>query len=338
VGKKLENREFLKKETIRLYSEELLSMNQIVDRLGISQRQIFRYLEGKRRTIEEYRRIGSKIKNLDYFDSLDTQEKAYFLGLLYADGSVHSEKYSVKISLKESDKDLIEKLASVFNSNVKKRTVEKYKYFYTQVSSKYLVNSLNNLGLYPRKSYLKDTDILERVPNNLFSHFVRGVFDGDGGIHLTRKSKIYIATIADNNENFVYKLAEKIKNVCGFESLRIAKNSECNCRSIVISGNLKVKVFLDWIYKDATIFLKRKNDLYKDLVNLVNMKDFFGVRFIKSMKMFRGVVGYSGKRFYSPRFENEVQAAIWYDKLVSKLGYPKYRLNFPENYEKYLEE
>ena len=49
----------------------------------------------------------------DFFDVIDTEEKAYVLGLLYADGYNNTDRNSVSLSLKESDKEILEKVTSL---------------------------------------------------------------------------------------------------------------------------------------------------------------------------------------------------------------------------------
>lgn len=45
--------------------------------------------------------------NESYFEKIDSEEKAYFLGFLFSDGSV--SKYSLNLSLAEVDKEILEK-------------------------------------------------------------------------------------------------------------------------------------------------------------------------------------------------------------------------------------
>ena len=47
--------------------------------------------------------------NKNFFNKIDTEEKAYFLGFLYADGYNNTDRNSVALSLKEDDKEILEK-------------------------------------------------------------------------------------------------------------------------------------------------------------------------------------------------------------------------------------
>lgn len=49
--------------------------------------------------------------NDHYFDNIDTPNKAYFLGLLFSDGTMSTrDKHIVRISLQESDREILEKM------------------------------------------------------------------------------------------------------------------------------------------------------------------------------------------------------------------------------------
>ena len=48
--------------------------------------------------------------NENYFDSIDTPNKAYILGLLFSDGCNYPPQHRVKLELQEKDKDILDKI------------------------------------------------------------------------------------------------------------------------------------------------------------------------------------------------------------------------------------
>ena len=64
--------------------------------------------------------------NIDetFFDVIDTEEKAYFLGFLYADGYNNTDRNSVALSLNEDDKEILEKFNNLLQSNKPLQYVE----------------------------------------------------------------------------------------------------------------------------------------------------------------------------------------------------------------------
>ena len=58
--------------------------------------------------IEYNKKIYRKhIINEKYFDSIDSEDKAYFLGLLFADGCVAKNGYNICLTLKNNDKHIL---------------------------------------------------------------------------------------------------------------------------------------------------------------------------------------------------------------------------------------
>lgn len=59
--------------------------------------------------------------NKNYFEKIDSEDKAYFLGLLYADGcnstSATQNHASIVLNLQEGDKEILEKFMKYINSN-----------------------------------------------------------------------------------------------------------------------------------------------------------------------------------------------------------------------------
>ena len=53
-----------------------------------------------------------------FFDSIDTEEKAYFVGFLFADGYNNTERHSVNLSLAEKDREILEQLSACLKTNV----------------------------------------------------------------------------------------------------------------------------------------------------------------------------------------------------------------------------
>lgn len=138
--------------------------------------------------------IKSRIRkyncNEDYFEKIDSNEKAYWLGLLYADGYVrkrkqcngqHNQGGIIGISLKNGDEYLIEKFIKDLNSNYKLRKSIKDSFlsYKLEINSSKMADDLINLGCIPNKSLIL---LPPKLENEFISHFIRGYFDGDGSI------------------------------------------------------------------------------------------------------------------------------------------------------------
>lgn len=133
--------------------------------------------------------------NIYKFDSIDTEEKAYWLGFLYADGcvSITKKDYSVIIELAKVDLDHLIKFKKFLEDKrddsyikiytKKKKGIKDTLSCFYRAHSKYLAQALVKLGCYPRKSLtLKFPDESIFVRKELIYDFIRGYVDGDGCI------------------------------------------------------------------------------------------------------------------------------------------------------------
>ena len=123
--------------------------------------------------------------NENYFSIIDSETKAYFLGLIYSDGCV--SKTTLRISLQEEDEYLLIKFLNEIESDAKLYHIPKRKITHkgqklVSISNVKIVNDLYNLGVTQKKSLSINFPTIEQVPEKYLNHFIRGVFDGDGSV------------------------------------------------------------------------------------------------------------------------------------------------------------
>ena len=117
--------------------------------------------------------------NEDYFETIDTEDKAYFLGFIIADGCVSDRTNSIKITQKEIYILLEFKKYIEFEGNIFTRKDGKISCI-TVTSNKTKID-LEKLGINPNKTMVVK---YPEIPESLQNHCMRGVFDGDGCISL----------------------------------------------------------------------------------------------------------------------------------------------------------
>lgn len=209
--------------------------------------------------------------NEKWLDTIDTQEKSYFLGLFFSDGCNSIKVNRFIISLKKSDKDILEKINNLLESD------KPLKFYKTTdgyedacvlcLTSKYFCNRLKQLGADERKS--SKIILPDYLPPNLMPHFIRGYFDGDGGLSLRKnKNNIYTGKISIVSN---LKFLEGLKNFLEEElniKIHLYQRSEL-FGEIRIMKKQDVIIFLNYIYKDSNIFLDRK---YKNYLKILDIK------------------------------------------------------------------
>jgi len=241
------------KEIIKRYNDgetiESISLDLDVSHATIKLRLIAADIE--LRTQSEYQRIH--FFNDDFFEVIDSESKAYWLGFLFADGNVSARMLDVAITLKQSDKEHLEKfgeninysgpgIVMTVNSN---RDGKNFKYSKVCLRSAKMALDLIDKGCIPNKSI--DLDKPLNLPDKLNKHFVRGVVDGDG----------YISGLGYPSLEIVgaYGLLSWIADELG-TPLPIPHKSIWRIR---LNGKEAV-AGMEYLYKDATMYLARKEE------------------------------------------------------------------------------
>ena len=202
-------------------------------------------------------------ENRYIFKNIDTEEKAYWLGFLYADGSVGSTDNRIELGLAAQDLEHVKKFKDFIGLDNKisyRPSSKSYRYCF---KDKIFKEILISQGCVPNKSLILQFPSIQQVPLNLIPAFLRGYFDGDG--HFTNTQDCFEAGFIGTQDFIVGALAvlpdtlkkdSKIKNV--------HRNDGAKTYSFYSFHD--VKIFLDYIYKDATIYLDRKYNHYLDFL------------------------------------------------------------------------
>lgn len=162
-----------------------ISLTEMAKREGIDRRTLSSHF--KKLGIEVINKQNRPKFNKHIFDTIDTEEKAYWLGFIFADGYIGSTPldpnkksvYNFEISLKLSDLEHLEKFKQ-FISFEKDVVCDNYR-CRIMIANKHFWNILNGYGCIPRKSLtLQFPDKSIFKSSDLVRHFIRGYFDGDG--------------------------------------------------------------------------------------------------------------------------------------------------------------
>lgn len=195
---------------------------------------------------------------------IDNEEKAYLIGLFYADGYVSSKFISCGVVVHSNDLDLLLKLQNIFPFfNIVKSHENAYR---LQSGNKKLCKDINNNGVLYRKSYEnKENLIIPDIEEHLISHFIRGFFDGDGSVFIQKINNIKVE-IGCVGFNFITQLLKKMydNNINFFMSMREPNTNNVRIQTyyrIYTSSYKESKKFADYIYRNDTVSLDRKKYL-----------------------------------------------------------------------------
>lgn len=221
--------------------------------------------------------------NENYFENIDTEDKAYWLGFIYADGFITKRKKGMGqnvLGITLHEKEPLELFCSHIQTN---KPVRKYyhksefskedtvEYKIAIISNK-VVSDIEKWGVVERKTFELST--IPNISGDLIPHFIRGYFDGDGSVFINKQrggyggNKIYYYNILGINIcgtfNFLTSIKEKFlflnsKSKCIYKENR-NKNDTWNLK---LSSNIRCEAFYNFIYPDSTkTFLKRKKDIF----------------------------------------------------------------------------
>jgi len=193
-----------------------------------------------------------------YFEKIDSHDKAYFLGLIIADGSIthYRKSWAFNISLQEDDKYILEEFNKVANLDLgltiehKEDVRPRYR---LQVWANKMVDDLKKYGVIEDKSH-KDTYIpYGLVPDEFIPDLIRGYFDGDGIAYKLG----YVGFCG--SKTFVYQVHDYFVKKHGFNDVAVTYNTSNHIYYVTWASKKDTKKFLDIIYKDCgSLFLTRK--------------------------------------------------------------------------------
>ncbi len=274
------------KEAARRYHEERHSTYRLARDFkvhqSVMQRALRRIGEVLRSPDKDYRKYRL---NETYFDIIDTDEKAYWLGFLYADGGLSNYRgngvttYSVRLGLIATDDGILVRMRDTLYPDKDKPIgypkgrggyPNGQSQAYMEVHSKHMIKALIDKGCGLRKSLTLRFPTSDQVPDHLARHFVRGYFDGDGCITWNRKKWRVQATFSLlSSLSFVKRFAKILKGHGIYVGLSQTKHSPQIWRASV-SKQSSLLFLHDYIYRGTSLYLPRKKVLFDQLVSMIH--------------------------------------------------------------------
>lgn len=225
--------------------------------------------------------FGTKLENYcdyDFFERIDTEAKAYWLGFLYADGCI-TDGGCINLLLAGYEKDHLAKFKQAINAEHRleersdkmtsaKGVTRMQACVKIRLHSKLMCLHLKRLGVGPRKTLSLQFPTSDQVPDHLLHHFIRGYFDGDGCIchcnqdryHGSWQFSIVSADV------FIERLKEVLLKHVKIGSWTIYPHPESEGVSYFsVRCVPDINRLRDYLYRDATVYLERKRLKFAEL-------------------------------------------------------------------------
>lgn len=221
--------------------------------------------------------------NEHYFDDINSDEKAYILGLFYSDACITND-YLI-FGQVACRKELVEKVNKALSSTYPVRYNAKRNFYLFRIKNKMLTTRLKELGCVEKKSLILKFSI-KIVPEQFMHSFIRGYFDGDGCIW---EGKRKIMTVKDlsrkegkrdriihnvkftitGNTSFISELQNYLIKQLSFNKNKLnfskAKDTKHIC-TLEYSGRKQILAFYNYLYKDCSICEQNKKDKFEKII------------------------------------------------------------------------
>jgi hypothetical protein len=258
---------------IAMYNEGSCSLSDIAKKLECGRSGIIYKLKEwnvPKRPRIKYETRYNAIYNVDYhyFDNIDDEHKAYWLGMLLSDGFVNNREISLR--LQKCDKEIVEMFKNDLKAEHPIKT-NSYGAATLTITSHDMCNTLMEYGFHNKKSYNFNLDKLLRVISNEYeNHFVRGLFDGDGSVKYYKYD--YQKT------PFFHLGYTGLLNVCEYVDSKFEIGTfidEGNNLTYTLRTHNPKKIIdiYDYLYKDATIYLSRKYNTFQEIIEIEKARD-----------------------------------------------------------------
>lgn len=206
----------------------------------------------------------SMIGDENYFDNINTPEKAYWLGWLMADGCV-TDSGNIKLNVALKDKKLVDDFLLAIQStnktltkkNRNKTTNKEYASYWCSLTSIHMVQSLNKYGVVPRKS---DHEIFPLINKEFYRDFIRGYFDGDGCVYIDYNHPHFTISICGSKE-----ILTEINGL--FKNLGKIRRSHGICELRFDDIKYMIAVFYHYFYDNSNLYLERKYKIFKSFID-----------------------------------------------------------------------
>jgi hypothetical protein len=215
--------------------------------------------------------------NENYFENINSEEKAYFLGLIFSDGAIvnDSKRYRYKLVLKlhERDQSILQKFIESIDGEMVIWKSKTRKMAEVGFSGKKIIKDLENLGLHQNKTF---TLKYPKINQDLEKHFLRGYFDGDGCVRINKDKRDNIERgdlrIVGASLEMIEKINERMHYLFGTSLNKLYGPKNKEFIFIGWSAMTDIEKIYQGFYTGSCLYLSRKKFIFDRVIELVKNK------------------------------------------------------------------
>jgi hypothetical protein len=208
--------------------------------------------------------------NENYFELINSEEKAYFLGFLFADGYVNEKLNMIDLTLHNKDREILNKFIEFLYPEGRPLAIIRNDYLRLVINSKKITTDLKLQGCFQKKTF--NLKFPETINKFLVKHFIRGYFDGDGCVTIN-KNTLNIAIVG--TIDFLNGIKEILNEECKLNETTYDNrhpSRKNNIRALRFGGNIIINRIYHYMYDDSRIYLNRKRKIF---LSILENKDYF---------------------------------------------------------------
>lgn len=214
----------------------------------------------------------------DFFEKINSHEKAYLLGVWYSDGYLVRERRSdgdirstKRVGLDVKDIEWLTDIKNTLGSEAPLQKTSKPLLKRLKITSPKMFEDLKNKGCVENKTFLLKFPTSEQVPFDFLNSFILGILDGDGSITIATPRKERRSPEVQMTFTGTYDVITGIQKFLKVDHLKLYQRwpeRNNNNYTLQISGFHTVLSILNLLYKDAPdICLKRKKEKFEKIAN-----------------------------------------------------------------------
>lgn len=230
----------------------------------------------------------------NFFENINSSEKAYWTGFFYADGYI-TKTNTFGCALKADDKEQLINFLNIIHCSLQALEFQSTDSCRFTLYNPKMVNDLKKIGFTNEKSYDKTLIVWDNIPSEYKKDFILGLWDGDGSFAISNdKRHRNLASLICNNENLLEEIVKYINSYLGIDFCKVKQRTPGDPYPRIRLQDNKAKIFGDWLYKNVDYpFLQRKHFIFKQFK--IGSKANFGMNNVRS----KGVICIDSNKAYA---------------------------------------
>jgi len=229
--------------------------------------------------------------NENFFKLINSEEKAYFLGFLFADGYVNEKLNMIDLTLHNKDKEILNKFVELLYPEGRPLNTIRINYLRLVINSQIITHDLVRYGCIQAKTFKLKFPI---VPEKFQRDFIRGYFDGDGSICVSKYNTLNLSIVG--TIDFLDGMKKILKEKCTLNETTYDNRHperQNNIRALRFGGNIIINRIYHYMYDNSTIYLSRKRKIF---LSILENKDYF-CNINKYRILNKHIIEYNGQEY-----------------------------------------